>query len=59
MAELDTVINHWKTTLFHDAYLINPSSKYLIEETIRQLEFLKTLHPDGRFSADKPKKGGD
>lgn len=49
-SELDALINYWNATLFHDAYLISPEVRYLVKETVRQLEFLKTLHPDGRHA---------
>lgn len=59
MPELDTLIDYWRATLVTSTWLMPPTKKYMTEETIRQLEFLKTLHSNGRFSADKPKTGGD
>ncbi len=59
MAELDTLINYWKNTLFHQGYLMETTTQYLVAETIRQLDCFKTLYPDGRHAPDLPKPGGD
>jgi hypothetical protein len=34
-------IHFWKDTLSRDGFLMNPSVKYLIEQTIKDLEELK------------------
>ena len=54
MPEVDILINYWKSTLFHHRFIMDPSAIYLVEETIRQLEYLKSLDPDGRFGDLKP-----
>ncbi|MBA7535970.1 hypothetical protein ES705_28229 [subsurface metagenome] len=43
MSELDSLIQFWKDSLAQHRLLMNPSTIYLVEQTIKRLQELKGL----------------
>lgn len=43
MEQLDGCISFWEGILFHDRFLLDPATQYLIEATIRYLKELKAV----------------
>ena len=47
MSELDSLIQFWKDSLATHRLLMNPSTIYLVEQTIKRLEELKKIKENG------------
>lgn len=43
MGEIDDLIHYWEITLSSNRLLMNPSSIYFVEQTIKSLQELKRL----------------
>jgi len=47
MSELDELIQFWKNHLFYNQHIMNPTTIYLIVQTIKHLEELELLKKGG------------
>jgi len=43
MTQLDGCIRHWESILFHDRYMLVPSTQVIIEHTVKYLKEYKEL----------------
>ena len=44
MKELDRLIAYWKSKLFYDKWMLEPSTEYNIEQTVKKLEELRAYY---------------